>query len=96
MEIRVQSVKFDADQKLLEFIEKKASKLPKFFENIVSCEITLSLLNDHENKNVKAHIRIPGNDVIVERSGKTFETAVNECIDILKEQLTRKKEQMQA
>ena len=27
MEIRVQSLKFDADQKLLEFVEKKVSKI---------------------------------------------------------------------
>jgi len=95
MEIRVQSIKFDADQKLLEFIEKKLAKLPRFFDNIVAAEVTLSLLNDHENKNVKVHVRIPGNDLVVERSGKSFETAVNECADILKEQLTKKKELMQ-
>lgn len=97
MEIRIQSVKFDADQKLLDFIEKKVSKLPKFYDGITATEVTLSLLNDHENKNVKIHARIPGNEIVVERSAKSFETALNECVDILKEQLTRKKEQqMQA
>ena len=95
MEIRVQSVKFDADQKLLDFIEKKVSKLPRFYEGITSSEVTLSLLNDHENKNVKIHTRVPGGDLVVERSAKSFETALNECVDILKEQLTRRKEQIQ-
>ncbi len=95
MEIRVQSVKFDADQKLLDFIEKKFSKLPRFYENIVTTEVTLSLLNDHENKNVKVNVHIPGNSIVVERSAKSFETAVNDCADILKEQLTRRKELMQ-
>ena len=32
MEIRVQSIKFNADQKLLDFVEKKLSKLPKFYD----------------------------------------------------------------
>lgn len=95
MEIRIQSIKFDADQKLLDFINKKLEKLPKFFDNIVATEVSLSLLNDHENKNVKVRAIIPGNDIIVERSGKSFETAVNECADILKDQLKRKKELMQ-
>lgn len=95
MEIRVQSIKFDADQKLLEFIDKKVSKLPKFFDNIVATEVTLSLLPDHENKHVKMHVRVPGNDTLVERSGKTFEACINECVDTLKENLTRKKEIMQ-
>ena len=30
MDIRVQSVKFDADVKLLEFVDKKVGKLEKF------------------------------------------------------------------
>lgn len=95
METRVQSIKFDADQKLLDFIEKKTSKLPKFFEGIVDTEVILSLLNDHENKNVKVRVKIPGNEIVVERNGKSFETAINECVDILKDQLTKRKEIMQ-
>ena len=35
MEIRVQSVKFDADQKLLDFIDKKVGKISKFYDAIV-------------------------------------------------------------
>ena len=31
MEIRVQSIKFNADQKLLDFVEKKFSRIEKFF-----------------------------------------------------------------
>lgn len=34
MEIRVQSLKFNADQKLLDFVEKKVSKLSRFDEAI--------------------------------------------------------------
>ena len=34
MEIRVQSIKFNADQKLLDFVEKKLSKLTKFYDEI--------------------------------------------------------------
>ena len=37
MKINVQSIKFDADQKLLDFIDKKVGKLEKFFDNIISC-----------------------------------------------------------
>ena len=53
MEIRVQSIKFNADQKLLDFVEKKVSKLPKFYDEITDVEVTMSLLADHENKNVR-------------------------------------------
>ena len=36
MKINVQSIKFDADQKLLDFIDKKVGKLEKFFDNIIA------------------------------------------------------------
>ena len=96
MEIRVQSIKFDADAKLLEFIDKKVSKLPRFFDGIVSTDVVLSLLQEHDNKNVKMRVSIPGSEVVVERNAKSFETGINECVDILKDQLTKRKEQMQA
>ena len=92
MEIRVQSIKFNADQKLLDFVEKKLSKLPKFYDEIIGVEVSLSLLPDHENKNVKVLVQIPGNDVVVERNARTFEDAVVDCLDVLKEKLVRVKE----
>ena len=92
MEIRVQSIKFDADQKLLEFVEKKLSKLPKFNDEITDVEVALSLLPDHENKNVKIRVHIPGNDLVIERNAKRFEDAVVDCVDILKDQIVRAKE----
>ena len=53
MDIRVQSVKFDADVKLLDFIDKKVGKLEKFYEEIINAEVTLTLLPDTANKCVK-------------------------------------------
>ena len=92
MEIRVQTIKFNADQKLLDFVEKKVSKLPKFYDEITDVEVTMSLLADHENKNVKVHVRIPGNDLVIERNARKFEDAVVDCVDILKDKLVRAKE----
>lgn len=92
MEIRVQSVKFDADQKLLDFIDKKVGKISKFYDAIVRTEVVLSLLPDIHNKSVKIHVVIPGNDIIVEKNADTFEDAVVDCVDVLKDQLVSAKE----
>ncbi len=92
MEINVQSIKFDADQKLLDFIDKKLGKMDKFYEEALSAEVTLSLLSDHDNKNVKVRVLIPGNDVIVERNADTFENAITEIAGILKDNLVSAKE----
>ena len=59
MEIRVQSLKFNADQKLLDFVEKKVSKLSRFDEAITDVEVVLSLMEKPENKTVKIQIHVP-------------------------------------
>jgi len=92
MEIKIQSIKFDADQKLLDFVEKKLSKIEKFYDGITAVDVTMSLLSEAQNKNVKVLVSIPGNTVVVERNGKSFEDAINEAADIMKEKLTRLKE----
>ena len=92
MEIRVQSIKFNADQKLLDFIDKKFSRIEKFYDAVTGVDVALSLLPDHENKNVKVQVAIPGNTIVVEKNAKTFEDAVVDCADILKEKLVKEKE----
>ena len=92
MEIRVQSIKFNADQKLLDFVEKKFSKVEKFYDAVTSVDVALSLLPEHDNKNVKVQVNIPGNTIVVERNARTFEDAVVDCADILKEKLVKVKE----
>ena len=92
MEIRVQSIKFNADQKLLDFIEKKFSRIEKFYDAVTGVDVALSLLPDHENKNVKVQVHIPGSTIVVEKNAKTVEDAVVDCADILKEKLVKAKE----
>ena len=41
MEIKIQSIHFDATEKLQEFIEKKVAKLEKTFEDIKTAKIRL-------------------------------------------------------
>ena len=44
MEIEVKSIKFDATDKLQEFIQKKVSKLDKFCDNIRKVEVSLKVV----------------------------------------------------
>lgn len=93
MEIKVQSIKFNADQKLLDFIDKKLGKLDKFYDEASLMEVNLSLLADPDNKNVKVRVIVPGaEDIIVERNADTFENAVTECSGVLKDRLVQAKE----
>ena len=92
MEIKIKSLKFDADAKLIAYVEKKVSKLEKFFDGIETADVTLSLLSEPDNKNVKIQAHIPGDDLVIERSARTFEEAVTEAADLMKEKIVRAKE----
>ena len=89
MEIKIKSLKFDADERLIGYAEKKVARLEKFFDNSGVAELTLSLLHEPENKNAQLKLHIPGEDLVIERQAKTFEEAVTECVDLMKEKLTR-------
>ena len=90
--INVKSLKFDADEKLLAFVEKKVGKVEKFFDNLGDIDVTLSLSPDPENKVVRLQTRFPGEDLVIERNAKTFEEAVTEAADAMKEKIVRAKE----
>lgn len=91
MEIKIKSLKFDADQKLIAFVEKKVSRLSKFFAGAEpAAEVTLSLEKDAKGARIQVHI--PGDELVIEREAKTFEDAITLCVDAMKEKLTRAKE----
>ena len=90
--INVKSLKFDADQKLLDYVEKKVGKIEKFFDNLGDVDVTLSLSPDPDNTHVRLQTRFPGEDLVIERNAKTFEEAVTEAVDAMKEKIVRAKE----
>jgi len=92
MEIKIKTLKFNADQKLVAYVEKKVAKLEKFHDGAGVAEVSLSLLSDPDNKNVKIQIHVPGEEMVIERNAKTFEDAVSAAVDAMKEKLTRAKE----
>jgi putative sigma-54 modulation protein len=94
MDVKIQSIKFDADKKLVDFINSKLAKLQRFYDAIIGAEVFLKLENsqDMENKIVEVKLLIPGNDLFVERQAKTFEEGVDDCLEVLKRQVTKHKE----
>jgi putative sigma-54 modulation protein len=97
MKVQIQSIHFDADKKLIDYIEKKVSKLTTFYDRIVSSEVFLKLDNSTiENKIVEIKIGIPGNDVMAKNKSISFEAATDMAVDALKVQLKKHKEKMMA
>jgi putative sigma-54 modulation protein len=96
MNIKVNSVRFDADQKLIDHVNKKVNKLGQFFDGIIGAEVFLRLENvqDDENKIAEVKLLIPGNDLFVKKQSKTFEEAINKAIVTLNRQVTKYKEKL--
>lgn len=94
MNVKIQSVKFDADKKLLDFIEAKIAKLNKFYDKIVSADVILKLNKDEEigNKCVIVTLDVPSAKLVSEKQTKSFEESFDECMDALKRQLEKHKE----
>lgn len=94
MNVQIQSVKFDADARLVSFIEQKIAKLDRFVERATSAEVILKLDKDFEKGNKVATITlaVPGGELVAEAQCKTFEEAVDQSIDALKRQVEKHKD----
>ncbi|MDG2492116.1 MAG: HPF/RaiA family ribosome-associated protein [Flavobacteriaceae bacterium] len=79
MTINVQSINFTADGKLIEFAKKKIEKLEQFNDNILNAEVMFKVENasDRVNKFAEIILRIVGDDVVVKKTCKTFEEAID-------------------
>ncbi|MBR6759002.1 MAG: ribosome-associated translation inhibitor RaiA [Alistipes sp.] len=94
MNVQIQSVKFDASTKLVEFIEKKLAKLDRVAENATGVDVVLKLDKDDEkgNKIAVVTLRVPGGDIRVEEQAHTFEEAIDNVMDVMKRQIERRKD----
>ena len=98
MKIKTQAVKFNADAKLIEFIDLKLSKLEQFYDRIISAEVMLKLENSGQvrDKIAEVKINIPGTVLFTKETDKTFEAAIDSSVGSLKRQLIKHKEKTSA
>ena len=98
MKVNVQTPNFDADVKLINFIEKRLAKLEQFYDRIIYADVFLKLQNtsDKQNKIVEILLSIPGGDVIAKKECKKFEEGTDECVQALERQLKKRKEKQRA
>jgi len=96
MKVFVQSVNFNADRDLIDFIEKKVNGLEKYYDKIVDSEVFLKVqqTSTKQNKLVEIKMNVPGNEIVVKKQSKTFEEGAMLAVDSLKRQLTKKKEKV--
>ncbi|WP_139956215.1 ribosome hibernation-promoting factor, HPF/YfiA family [Flavicella sediminum] len=94
MKVFVQSVNFNSDKKLVDFVEKKVEGLEKYHDKIIDAEVFLKVqkTSEKENKFTELKINIPGSELIVKKENKTFEEGISAVVDSMKRLLKKSKE----
>jgi putative sigma-54 modulation protein len=98
MKLQIQSIHFDADQKLLDYIQSKCDKLDQFFDKILAGQVYLRLERKGaiSLKSVEIKLLVPGEPLLVTEEGFSFEEATDLATESLKRQVKRYKEKMRA
>src|SRR5580700_2155478 len=99
MNVNIQTVHFDADGKLVEYVNKKMSKLNTFHDRIIKVDVFLKLDNVvHTIKDKIAEIRVdvPRHSFFVKVSSKSFEESFDSALESLVNQIKRKKQKLAA
>jgi len=99
MNVNIQTVHFDADIKLVSYIEKKLTKLEQFHDRITKVDVYLKLDNIvHTIKDKVAEIKvhIPRHEFFVKQSSKSFEESFDTALDSVITQIKRRKDRQAA
>ena len=99
MNVTIQSVHFDADRKLIEYVSSKLQKLNNFSDRIIRVNVFLKLDNVvHAIKDKIAEIRvhIPRHNFFVKSTSKSFEASFDDAFESLVIQLKKNKERKAA
>ena len=94
MEIRIQAIHFDATDQLQGFIEKKAAKLQRFYDEIDAIEVTLKVVKPETamNKQADIKVKVRNEEFFASKVCDSFEESVDVSLDALQKQLQKFKE----
>jgi putative sigma-54 modulation protein len=98
MKVDTQAVNFNADPALIDFIQDRINKLEQFYSKIINIDVYLKVqkTSSPENKIAEVRIFVPGDDMVVKKTCKTFEQAIDDCANALERQLKKRKEKLAA
>ena len=94
MDVTIKAIKFDATDKLQEFIQKKVSKLDKHCGDIRKVEVSLKVVKPETamNKQASLTVSLPGQELFAEKICDTFEEAVMETLAAIEKERGKYKE----
>jgi putative sigma-54 modulation protein len=99
MNVNIQTVHFNADTKLVEYVTKKMTKLNTFHDRILKVDVFLKLDNvvhTIKDKIAEIKVHVPRQDFFAKCSSKSFEESFDNAFDSLVNQIKRKKDKQVA
>src|SRR6187431_2013424 len=99
MNVNIQTVRFNADSKLVDYVSDKLQKINTFHDRIIKIDVFLKLDNVvHNIKDKIAEIRVhvPRHNFFVKSSSKSFEESFDSALESLVNQIKKKKEKQVA
>jgi putative sigma-54 modulation protein len=98
MEVRIQSIHFDASEQLQSFIQKKVAKLEKYYDDIKKVEVSLKVVKPEtaENKEAGVKVIVPNGEFYASKICNTFEESVDLSVEALEKQLVKHKEKQRS
>jgi putative sigma-54 modulation protein len=99
MNVNIQTVRFDADSRLMEYVNRKLEKLSTFHDRIIKVNVFLKLDNvvhSIKDKIAEISVHVPRHDFFVKSTSKSFEESFDDAFDSIVTQIKRKKEKQAA
>ena len=93
MKFKIICKKIDADEKVKAYVEKKLSKLDKFFREEPSARVVLGTIKD--NDYIEAQISAAGMIYRAEVSDKEILAAIDRIVDVIERQIRRNKTKLE-
>jgi putative sigma-54 modulation protein len=99
MNVNIQTVRFDADSKLIEHVNRKISRIENFHDRITKIDVYLKLDNVvHQIKDKVAEIRVkvPRHEFFVKHTSKSFEESFDSALESIIAQIKKTKQKQAA
>ena len=99
MKLQIQSIHFDADKRLLEYVQEKCDKLDKFFDRIIDGQVVMKIEKDSNgvgNKMLELRVNVPNDQLLVKERGDKFEECTDLAIESMKRQVKKYKDKLLA
>ena len=94
MDVNIQAINFDASEKLVAFVNKKAERLQRHYPDITTVDVKLTVVKPEAAMNKEAVISVvaPKNDFVATKVADSFEEAIDLCLEAVGKMAEKAKE----